>query len=126
MKIVDGIKLSALQLLTCGILSLVLAFIFEQPNIDNVLDVTFPILYLGVLSSGIAYTLQIIGQKFSNNPTVDSILMSLETVFAVIGGALILHEELMLKEIVGCTLMFVAIILAQIPIKLKKGEKANV
>ena len=125
-KIVDGVKLSALQLLTCGILSFILAFIFEKPNLSNIKDVILPILYLGILSSGIAYTLQIVGQKFSNNPTVDSILMSLETVFAVIGGSLILKEVLELKEIIGCVLMFVAIILAQIPINLKKGEKANV
>ncbi len=125
-KIVDGIKLSAMQLLTCGLISLVLSFIFEKPNINNILEVILPILFLGVFSSGIAYTLQIVGQKLSNNPTVDSILMSLETVFAVIGGSLILKEVLEINEIIGCVLIFVAIILAQIPIKIKKGEKENV
>lgn len=121
-KKVDGIKLSAIQLLTCGIISLVLSFIFENPNINNIIEVILPILFLGVFSSGIAYTLQIVGQKYSNNPTVDSILMSLESVFAVIGGALILEEVLEIKEIFGCLIMFVAIILSQIPVK-QKYEK---
>ena len=114
---VDEIKLSALQLLTCGTISFVLALIFEKPNINNVIDVILPILFLGIFSSGIAYTLQIVGQKYSNNPTIDSIIMSLESVFAVLGGAIILNEVLEMKEIIGCLVIFIAIILSQIPIK---------
>ena len=125
-NIVDGIKLSAIQLLTCGSISLVLSFIFEKPEITNIFEVIIPILFLGIFSSGIAYTLQIVGQKYSNNPTVDSILMSLESVFAVVGGALVLKEVLEIKEIIGIGIMFIAIILAQIPLKIKKEEKVNV
>jgi len=118
-KVVDGIKLSSIQLLTCGIISLLLSLIFEKPNINNIIDVILPILFLGIFSSGIAYTLQIVGQKYSNNPTVDSILMSLESVFAVLGGAILLEEVLEIKEIIGCIIMFIAIILSQITIKQK-------
>lgn len=123
---VDGIKLSAIQLLTCGSISLALALIFEKPEITNIFEVIIPILFLGIFSSGIAYTLQIVGQKYSNNPTVDSILMSLESVFAVVGGALVLKEVLEIKEIIGIGIMFIAIILAQIPLKIKREEKVNV
>lgn len=120
----DGIKISALQLLTCGSLSIILALIFEQPNIKDINSVIFSILYLGIFSSGLAYTMQILGQQYSNNPTVDALIMSLESVFAVLGGMIILGEKLSIKEGIGCALMFLAIILAQLPIFNK--EKKNV
>lgn len=116
---VDGIKLSAIQFLVCGILSLVLMFIFERPSIENILLSAKFILYLGVVSSGVGYTLQIIGQKYSDNPTVASIIMSLESVFAAIGGWLFMHKSLSFVEILGCIIMFSAIILAQLPNKTK-------
>lgn len=118
---VSGIKLSMLQFLTCGVLSGILMLIFETPDFSNIINGIWPILYLGVVSSGIGYTLQIIGQKYSKNPTLSSIILSLESVFAVIGGAIILNEYLKVNELIGCLIMFIAIIIAQLPsISLKK------
>lgn len=121
-SLLDGIKLSAMQLLVCGILSFVLMFIFEKPTIKQIYDAKFPLLYLGIFSSGIAYTFQILGQKYSNNPTVDSIIMSLETVFALIGGVIILKDKIEIQELIGCIIMFSAIILSQIPFKKNKKQ----
>lgn len=112
---IEGVKLSLLQFVVCGVLSGILMFIFEKPSINKIIEVILPILYLGVISSGIGYTLQIIGQKFSNNPTLDSIIMSLESVFAVLGGAIILNEHLSNNELIGCIIMFLAIIISQLP-----------
>lgn len=120
---VDGVKLSALQFFVCGILSLVLMFIFEDPSLHNLLAAIWYVLYLGVFSSGVAYTLQIIGQQYSENPTVASVLMSLESVFAAIGGAILLGERFTTRELMGCIIMFAAIILAQLPQR-KKTEEA--
>lgn len=118
-NLVDGIKLSALQFLVCGILSTILMFIFETPSIKEIINAVGPILYLGIMSSGIGYTLQIIGQKYSKNPSLDSVIMSFESVFAAIGGAIIMSEVLSPKEIIGCSIMFIAIIIAQVPIRKK-------
>ena len=112
---IEGVKLSLLQFVVCGVLSGILMFIFEKPSINKIIEVILPILYLGGISSGIGYTLQIIGQKFSNNPTLDSIIMSLESVFAVIGGTIILNERLTNNELIGCIIMFIAIIISQLP-----------
>lgn len=114
---VDGVKLSFLEFIICGVLSMILMFIFEQPDISRILQAWLPILYLGIVSSGIGYTLQIIGQQYSKSPTVDSIIMSFESVFAAIGGALILHQKLTTLEAIGCAIMFIAIIVAQLPEK---------
>ena len=119
---VNAIKLSFIQFIFCGLFSMILMLIFENPNISKIIEVILPILYLGGVSSGIGYTLQIIGQKLSNNPTIDSIIMSLESLFAVIGGAIILNEKLLTNEIIGCILMFIAIIIAQLPILAKKTK----
>ena len=89
-------------------------FIFERPDFGAVLDAWLPICYAGVLSSGVAYTLQIVGQK-DMNPTVASLIMSLESVISVIAGWAILHQTMGMREIAGCALMFIAIILAQLP-----------
>lgn len=113
---VDGVKLSCIQFFVCGILSGIPMMIFEQPQMGQIMDAWLPIAYAGILSSGVAYTLQIISQKHLN-PTVASLLMSLESVFAVLTGWLILHEKLTLREFLGCVLVFVAIILAQLPEK---------
>lgn len=112
---IEGVKLSLLQFIVCGVLSGILMFIFEKPSINKIIEVILPVLYLGGISSGIGYTLQIIGQKFSNNPTLDSIIMSLESVFAVLGGAIILNEHLTNNELIGCIIMFIAIIISQLP-----------
>lgn len=122
-SLVDGIKLSTLQFLICGILSSILMFIFETPTIESIKASIIPVLYLGVISCGIGYTTQIIGQQYSQRPTLDSIIMSLESVFAVLGGALILKEHLLINEIIGCIVMFIAIIFAQLPSNLFKINK---
>lgn len=111
---VSGVELSCIQFLVCGILSLPCMFIFETPHINAIISAWLPILYAGVLSSGVAYTLQIIGQK-NVNPTIASLILSLESCFSVLAGWIILHESLSIKERIGCVLMFVAIILAQMP-----------
>lgn len=120
---VDGIKLSSLQFLVCGVLSLILMFIFEEPTLQQVKASLPYILYLGIVSCGIAYTLQIVGQQYSKNPTVASILMSLESVFAVISGAVLLGERFTLRETIGCIIMFAAIVSAQLPQPAKKEKK---
>ena len=110
----DGIKLSCLQFLISGAVGMVFMFIFETPHVKDILACTFPILYAGIFSCGLAYTFQIIGQKHVD-PAVASLLMSFESVFAVLSGALILREHLSIKELSGCILMFCAVILAQLP-----------
>ncbi len=116
---VDGVKLATIQFFTCGVLSVLPMLIFEAPTMDCIIMASIDILYLGLVSSGVGYTLQIIGQKYSNNPTVASILMSLESVFAAIGGWIILGKELSFVEITGCVVMFGAIVLAQLEFKKK-------
>lgn len=119
---VDGIKLSSLQFFVCGILSTILMFCFEKPDINNILAAALPILFLGIMSSGVAYTLQIIGQQYCDNPTLASIAMSFESVFAALGGALF-GDKLSIREIIGCGVMFAAIVIAQLPSpKIKKTE----
>lgn len=112
---VDGVKLSCLQFFVCGVLSLITMSFLETPDISAILDAYIPILYTGILSSGVAYTLQIISQK-NLDPSVASILMSFESVFAVLAG-LVYGETLTPLQSLGCVLMFVAIILTQLPIK---------
>ena len=118
---VNGVKLSALQFFVAGILGLIFMFIFESPSITVILNDAIPILYAGLLSSGVAYTLQIVAQK-NTNPTVASVVMSLESVFAVLSGALF-GEVMSIREIVGCVLMFIAVILAQIEFKNPKADR---
>ena len=122
----DPVKLSAVQFFVCGGLSLILMAFFEHPQLQYILDGAVPILYTGIMSCGVAYTFQVIAQK-DTEPTVASLLLSMESVFAVIAGMLILHEQLSPKETVGCVIMFVAIILAQLPgkktIKIDAGKE---
>lgn len=115
---VDGVKLSCIQFLVCGILSGIPALIFEKPEMSAVLTACQPILYAGVMSCGVAYTLQIIGQK-NMNPTVASLILSLESCISVLAGWVILGQQLSAREIAGCVIMFAAIILAQLPQKEK-------
>ncbi len=120
--ITGGIKLSVMQFLVCGIISFVLSLIFESKTVSfsGIMNAAPQILYLGIMSSGIAYTLQVIGQKFAE-PSVASISMSLESVFAALGGWLISGNALSVKEISGCLLVFIAIIIAQLPSFSKKA-----
>lgn len=119
-KDVDAIKLAAYELLVTGILSMILAIIFEKIILKDIFNAILPLLYLGLFSCAIAGMLQIIGQKLSNNATIDAIAMSFESVFAIIGGAIILHQLPLLNELIGCIFMLLAIILSQIPISLNK------
>ena len=111
---VNGIELSCMQFLVCALLSSAGMIATETPVWADIAACAIPLLYVGVLSSGVAYTLQILAQKGSN-PTVVSLLMSLESVFATVFGALILHELMSGREIFGCGLMLVAVVLAQLP-----------
>ena len=113
---VDGVKMSAIQFLTAAIISAVPTLLWEQPVFTEVLQAWQPVLYAGVMSCGVAYTLQIIAQK-NADPTVASLLLSLESVFSVLAGWVLLGQGLSLKELFGCVLIFCAIILAQLPEK---------
>lgn len=112
--IVDGVKMSCIQFFVCGILSGILMFLKEQPQVSGILAAWLPIGYAGILSCGVAYTLQIIGQK-GMNPTIASLIMSLESVVSVLSGWVILHQSLSTREMIGCVVMFLAIVLAQLP-----------
>lgn len=120
---VDGIRLSCLQFAVAAVYSVILMFIFEEPTWQQIQSGWFSIMYAGVLSSGIGFTLQILAQQ-RTNPTIASMLMSLESVFAVLGGIVLLGEIPTAREAIGCTLMFAAIIVAQIPFPKKKNKKA--
>lgn len=111
---VDGVRLSHTQFLVCGVLSGILMIIYESPSMETIAAAAIPIGYAGILSCGVAYTLQIIGQRYTN-PTMASMIMSLESVFAVLGGMLLLHEVPTAREAFGCILMFIAIIVPQLP-----------
>jgi drug/metabolite transporter (DMT)-like permease len=110
----DGIKLSCIQFFVCGVLSIPFMFLFETVDWSNILDCWLQISYVGVMSCGVAYTLQILGQKYTE-PTIASLILSLESVFAVIFGILLLHEQISGREIIGCLIMFSAFLLAQLP-----------
>lgn len=110
----DGVKLSCIQFLVSGLLGIVFMFIFEKPAIHEILNMWFPILYAGILSSGVGYTLQIVGQRHAE-PTQATLLMSLEAVFSALAGALLLAERMAVKEYLGCAIIFAAVIIAQLP-----------
>ena len=111
----DGVRLSCLQFFVVGLLLTPPMLLAEGlPSWTSISACAVPLLYAGVMSCGIAYTLQILGQR-NFNPTIASLLMSLESTFAVLGGWLLLGEQLSARQLVGCAIMFVAIILAQIP-----------
>ena len=109
----NPIRISAIQFASCTAISAVAAMILEQPSLDKVLSAAIPILYCGLISGGVGYTLQIIAQKYTD-PTIASLLMSLESVFAVIAGAVLLGERMSVRELLGCIVMFAAIVLVQL------------
>lgn len=115
----NGIKLSCVQFLTMFVVSALCALVFEKPQLTDFTDNVLPILYLGVCSSGVAYTLQILAQKDAN-PTVTTLLLSTESVFGVVAGAIANGEVMTGKEYAGCAIMLVAVVLAQIPSKVWK------
>ena len=110
---ISGVQLSFMQFFVAAIISIVAMFIFEQPNLADIKAAAPSLLYSGIMSCGIAYTLQIVGQKHAS-PVVASLLMCLESVFAVIAAAIVLHENMLPREMAGCLIMFAAIILSQV------------
>lgn len=110
----DGVRMSCIQFLVCGLLSGVCMLITEHPEMRLILQAWQPILYAGVFSCGVGYTLQIVGQK-GTDPTVASLILSLESVVSVLAGWLLLGQRLSVRELGGCALMFAAILLAQMP-----------
>lgn len=119
---VDGLKMSCIQFFTAGILSLIMSLFTETLELNAIINSIRPILYTGIVVVGIAYTFQILGQK-GTDPTVSAIILSMESVFAVISGMILLKEVMSTKEIIGCILMFAAVIVTQI--KPSKEEKVK-
>ncbi len=111
---VNGVWMSCIQFLVAGIISAVPMLLAETPTLESIFAAKLPILYAGVMSCGVAYTLQILGQK-NYNPTIAVLILSLESCFSVLGGFLLLQEKLSVRELCGCALMFAAIIFAQLP-----------
>ena len=119
----DGLLLSCVQFLVSGVISSVLMFIFEKPSWDAILVAAIPLLYAGVMSCGVAYTLQIIGQKYTES-TMASLIMCMESVFAVLASMVLLGDMMSGREIFGCVVMFIAITLPQI-VTIIKERKEN-
>jgi drug/metabolite transporter (DMT)-like permease len=119
-KNVDAIKLSSTQFATCSVLSLITAFIFEDISISGVVSAIVPLLYGGVMSAGVAYTLQAVGQRYAK-PSHAAIALSMEAVFAAIGGILILNETMSLRGYLGCALMLAGMLISQAE-NIKKPE----
>ena len=111
---VDGVKMSCIQFFVCGVLAFFAMILFEEPNVQDILAAWMPIVYAGLMSSGVGYTLQIVAQK-DTDPTVASLLMSLESVFSLVFGWILLHEAMSARELIGCVLMFAAIVWVQLP-----------
>ena len=111
---VDCVRMSCIQFWVCGILSLLCSFLLESPDLGSILAAWKPVCYGGIMSCGVAYTLQIVGQK-GMNPTVASLILSLESVVSVVAGFLILHQTMSGRELLGCLSMVIAIVLAQLP-----------
>ena len=120
-KLASAVELAAIQFATAAVVSAVIAAVTENPNRAGIMAAAVPILYCGVVSGGIGYTLQIVAQKFTD-PAIASLLMSLESVFAVIAGAVLLGEQMSSRELLGCAVMFAATILVQIPLP---GERKS-
>ena len=113
---IDCVVLSCGQFFVTGVISCILMFVFENPNIQSIMQAAVPILYAGIMSCGCAFTFQVIGQKYTE-PTISSMLLCLESVFSVIFSFIILGERMASVEYIGCAVMFVAIIIAQLPAK---------
>ena len=119
----DGVRLSLVEFFVVSVESTVAALLFEQPAMAEFVTYAGPILYCGVMSSGVAYTLQILGQR-DLNPAVASLIMCLESVFSALGGWLLLHQNLSFRESTGCVLLFAAVVLAQLPLGRLMRSKA--
>ena len=119
----DGVKMSCIQFLVCGLLCAVPMLIMERPSLPQILAAWMPLIYAGVFSCGVGYTLQSVGQRHID-PTIASLILSLESVISVLAGWVILGQKLTVRELIGCILVFCAIILAQLPQKEEKIEEA--
>ena len=117
-----GVELSCIQFLTAGVISSVLAFVFEKPELSALAEGIIPLAYAGILSSGVAYTLQVIGQR-DTDPAVASLLLSMESVFSVLAGWMLLGQALSARELMGCALVFGAVILVQLPTGKRRLDK---
>ena len=124
-KGVDGVKMACIQFAVAAIVMTPVMFALENPSVSGLLSAWMTIAYAGILSSGGGFTLQIVAQK-DTDPTTATLIMSLESVFAAVSGCLFLNEVLLPKEILGCILVFVAVILAQVPLPVKSKEKRTV
>lgn len=122
--VVDGVKMSCIQFFVSGILSGGAMLVNETPEMSQIMAAWAPVLYAGIMSCGVAYTLQIVGQK-GMNPTVASLILSLESSISVLAGWVILGQRLSSREVLGCVLMFGAIILAQIPVGRNREASLN-
>lgn len=116
---VNGVLMSATQFIVAGLLSIVCMFLFENPQINDILASWWPIVYAGVFSCAIAYTLQIVGQRYVP-PTEASLIFCLESVFSLLAGTIFLHERMKAINYIGCLLIFIAVVLSQWP---KKAER---
>ena len=112
----EGIKMSCIQFLVCGILTIIPALLLEDQEEAALRSGLLPLLYAGIMSSGVAYSMQIVGQK-GTDPTVASLILSLESCFSVLAGWLLLSDRLSIRELSGCLIMFLGIILTQLPEK---------
>jgi drug/metabolite transporter (DMT)-like permease len=122
---VDPIRLSLLQFLVCAVSCLIGAFIFEKVKLSAILDAAWPIIYAGLFSGAVGYTLQIIAQKWVA-PNIAPLIMCLESVFALFSGAILKHEKMRPQVYIGCALVFIGIVLAQISFKSKKAKQAAI
>ena len=118
---VDPVKLACIEFFTIGIISLPFMFIFESPNIPDIVSVLPSLLYASILSSGVAYTLQAVGQKYAE-PTQAALMMCLESVFSLFTGMIMLGEKMAIHEYIGALLIFIAVVLTQLPERSKKEE----
>lgn len=110
----DGVFMSCIQFFTAGVMALCPSVVFEHPTLTSLLAAWVPILYAGIMSCGVAYTLQVVAQK-DTDPVIASLILSLESVFALVAGWILLGQKLSARELFGCVLVFMAIILAQVP-----------
>ena len=122
---VDGVRLSLAEFLVVSVESTAAALLFETPSAAQFAENALPILYCGIMSSGVAYTLQILGQR-DLNPAIASLIMCLESVFSALGGWMLLHQNLSAREVFGCVLIFAAVVLAQLPLEMLHRVKKGV
>ena len=120
----DTVRLSCVQFAVCGVVSCALMLLFESPSAAALKECRFPLLYTGVLSCGAAYTLQVVGQKYTES-TVASLILCTEAVFGVLCSAVFLHERMTANEIVGCAVMFTAIVLSQLTDRLRPHRRTG-